>query len=86
MEEAFKFYRTCCQADCYTTFAYVGFALIHKFQDLKTIRAEIKQIPSFTLTDPVKDPKDLLCEFNGKENISPITRNSKKKKKTKLIH
>ena len=51
------------------------------FQDLKTIRAKIKQIPSSTLTDPVKDPKDLLCEFNGRENISPITRNSQKKEK-----
>ena len=80
MDEAFKFYRRCCTTDCYTTFSYVGFALIHKFQDLKTIRAEIKQIPSSTLTDPVKDPKDLLCEFNGKENISPIKRNSQEEK------
>ena len=57
MDEAFKFYRRCCKTDCYTTFSYVGFAPIHKFQDL---RAEIKQIPSSTLNDPVKDPKDLL--------------------------
>ena len=81
MDEAFIFYRKCCQTDFYTTFAYVGFALIHKFQDLKAIRAEIRQIPSSTLNNPVKDPKDLLCEFNGKENISPITRNSQKKGK-----
>ena len=81
MDEAFKFYRRCCTTDCYTTFSYVGFAPIHKFQDLKTIRAEIKQIPSFTLTNPVKDPKDLLFEFNGKEKISPIKRNSQEKKK-----
>ena len=80
MDEAFIFYRKCCQTDCYTTFAYVGFAPIHKFQDLKAIRAEIRQIPSSTLNDPVKDPKDLLCEFNGRENISPITKNSQIKK------
>ena len=86
MDEAFKFYRRCCTTDCYTTFSYVGFAPIHKFQDLKTIRAEIKQIPSSTLTYPVKEPKDLLFEFNGKQNISPITRINQKKKKTKLIH
>ena len=57
------------------------FAPIHKFQDLKTIRAEIKQIPSSTLTDPVKDPKELLFEFNGKENISPLKRNNQEKEK-----
>ena len=80
MDKAFKFYRRCCTTDCYTTFSYVGFAPIHKFKDLKAIRAEIKQIPSSTLTDPVKDPKELLFEFNGKENISPIKRNSQEKK------
>ena len=81
MDEAFIFYRKCCQTDCYTTFAYVGFAPIHKFQDLRAIRAEIRQIPSSTLNDPVKDPKDLLCEFNERGNISPITRNSRFKEK-----
>ena len=84
MDKAFIFYRRCCQTDCYTTFAYVGFAPIHKFQDLKAIRAKIRQIPSSTLNDPVKDPKDLLCEFNGKENISPITRNSQIKEKDQV--
>ena len=83
MDEAFIFYRKCCQTDCYTTFAYVGFAPIHKFQDLRAIRAEIRQIPSSTLNDPVKDPKDLLCEFNERGNISPITRNSRFKEKEK---
>ena len=76
MDIAFIFYRRCYQTDCNTAFAYVGLAPIHKFQDLKAIRAEIRQIPSSTLNDPVKDPKDLLCEFNGRENISPITKNS----------
>ena len=30
----------------------------------------------------MKDPKDLLFEFNGKEDISPIKRNSQEKKKS----